>query len=86
MGRSPRPKPHDLAQKLLQIRRYLALSQSEMVKHLNYTEGYISAPHISEFENGKREPSLLLLLRYARTAKVSVEMLIDDELDLPDGF
>jgi transcriptional regulator with XRE-family HTH domain len=39
--------------------------------------------YVSQFENGRREPSLLVLLRYARAANVSVEALIDDELDLP---
>jgi transcriptional regulator with XRE-family HTH domain len=40
--------------------------------------------HISEFEQGKREPSLPVLLRYARVAGLQVDALIDDEIDLPD--
>jgi transcriptional regulator with XRE-family HTH domain len=40
--------------------------------------------HINLFESGKREPDLPLLLRYARVAGVSVEMLIDDEMELPN--
>lgn len=39
--------------------------------------------HISEYETGKRNVSLLLLLRYARLARVSVESLIDDKIKLP---
>jgi hypothetical protein len=35
---------------------------------------------ISAYELGKREPTLLDLLKYARLAKVSVEVLIDDGL------
>jgi len=35
---------------------------------------------ISEYEHGTRIPNLLVLLRYARIAGVSVEALIDDEL------
>jgi hypothetical protein len=35
------------------------------------------------FELGEREPSLIVLLRYARAAGVSTDVLIDDELDLP---
>jgi transcriptional regulator with XRE-family HTH domain len=38
---------------------------------------------VSEFETGKREPSLIVLLRYARLANVCVDTLIDDDLDLP---
>ena len=32
---------------------------------------------------GKNEPALPILLRYARIAGVTVDVLIDDELDLP---
>ncbi|PYS21500.1 MAG: hypothetical protein DMF72_17070 [Acidobacteria bacterium] len=39
---------------------------------------------ISAYEHGTREPNLLTLLRYARLAKVHVENLIDDKLDLSD--
>ncbi|HKP73409.1 MAG TPA: hypothetical protein VJT82_10760 [Pyrinomonadaceae bacterium] len=39
---------------------------------------------ISEFESGKGEPSLLILLGYARIAGVHTEVLIDDALDLPE--
>ena len=38
---------------------------------------------VSEYESGRREPNLMLVLRYARLANVSVESLIDDNLDLP---
>ena len=38
---------------------------------------------ISEYENGRREPVLMVLLRYATAANASVESLIDDKLDLP---
>jgi hypothetical protein len=39
---------------------------------------------ISAFESEAREPSLLVLLEYARVANISVECLIDDGLDLPE--
>jgi len=38
---------------------------------------------ISAYELGNREPSLLVLLNYARVAGVYVDVLVDDELDLP---
>jgi hypothetical protein len=39
---------------------------------------------ISEYETGRGEPPLPILLRYARLAGICVERLIDDELDLPE--
>ena len=46
-------------------------------------EEMIVPGQISEFETGKREPSLIVLLRYARLSGVCVDTLIDDALDLP---
>jgi transcriptional regulator with XRE-family HTH domain len=81
MGHTPE-KPKRLAQKLSQIREGLGLSQNGLVKHLGLT-GRLSQGKISEFETGRREPSLLVLLKYARAAGVSMDVLVDDELDLP---
>lgn len=78
-----RPKPERLAGKLLQIRNALGLSQTEMLRRLG-VEDMIAYHRISEYELGKREPLLMILLQYARTAGVYVEDLIDDELDLPE--
>lgn len=82
MGKAQRPKPERLAQKLLQIRLDLGLSQSELIKRLNFNELELVQGTISSYELGKREPSLPLLLAYARLAGVSTDVLIDDELDL----
>ncbi len=80
---SARERPERLAQKLLQIRNALGLSQGEMLHRIGLGEsGY--RHYVSQFELGKREPSLRTLLEYARVANVYVEALIDDELDLPD--
>ena len=76
---NPRPKTKRLAEKLLALRRHLKLSQSKLAKELEVTN-YV---HISAFESGRREPHLAIILRYARLAKISVECLIDDEMDLP---
>jgi hypothetical protein len=43
----------------------------------------VYAGNISRFEKGLREPPPLILLAYARTAGVTVEVLIDASLDLP---
>jgi transcriptional regulator with XRE-family HTH domain len=82
MGNS-RERPKRLAEKLLQIRLALGLSQSQMLRHLGIGEsGY--RHYISHFETGLREPTLMVLLDYARIANVLLEVLADDELDLPE--
>lgn len=82
MARGPREKPKRLAEKLLAIRKLLGLSQTEMLKRLG-ADDRMAYHRISEFESGKGEPSLLILLAYARAANVSTDVLIDDALDLP---
>ena len=79
MGRQPRPKPRRLAAKLLAIRQHLGVSQVQMAKLLKPDLAY---HRLSEFESGRREPNVMLLLQYARAANVPVENLIDDNLDL----
>jgi transcriptional regulator with XRE-family HTH domain len=82
MGRATREKSLRLAEKILQIRLTLGLSQTGMLERLGIGEkGYRN--YISDFENGKREPPLPVLLKYARAAGVSTDVLIDDDLDLP---
>lgn len=82
MGRYSRERPKRLAEKLLQIRRALGLSQNEMLKQLGLEEE-MTRGRISGYELGTREPSLPTLLRYAHSAGLCVDDLIDDEVDLP---
>lgn len=84
MVRSRRPAPRRLGEKLLQIRTSLGLSQSEMVKRLDYTESPLYPAQISNFEQGKREPPIVLVLAYARMANIPMELLVDDKLELPN--
>ena len=81
MARGARLKPKRLAQKLVQIRATLGLSQNELIRELQVD---LTQNRISEYETGKGEPPLPVLLRYARLAGVCVDTLIDDEVDLPD--
>ena len=83
MGTKPRVKQERLAGKLRQIRLALGLSQSEMWRYLG-AEELIVFKQISTYELGKREPPLGILLLYARAANVGTDVLIDDDLDLPD--
>jgi transcriptional regulator with XRE-family HTH domain len=75
MGHRPRTKPKYLPKKLLAVRQRLGLSQPALAKQL-----IISSKRISEFESGRREPDLIILLAYARLADIPLESLIDDEL------
>jgi transcriptional regulator with XRE-family HTH domain len=78
-----RQKAQRLPEKLLQVRLALGISQTEMLKRLN-AEDMVAYNRISDYELGKREPPLPILLQYARIAGVHTEVLIDDELDLPE--
>lgn len=82
MGHARR-RPKRLAEKLLQIRNTLGLSQTEMHRLLG-VEDEIPYQRLSDYELDKTEPTLTVLLQYARAAGVCVEVLIDDELDLPE--
>jgi transcriptional regulator with XRE-family HTH domain len=83
MGSKRRPQPRHLAAKLLEIRQRLELTQEQLANRLDTKRSPVYPTHISEFERGLREPSLLVLLGYARIARVSVEAIIDDDLKLP---
>ena len=83
MGRNSRRKPKHLSKKLLHIREALGLSQNGMIRRLGFEEELFQ-DSISAFERGVREPSLPVLLQYARVAEVYVDALIDDSIDLPE--
>lgn len=79
---NPRPRPLRLAEKLLQIRNGLGLSQTQMLEKLGLGDT-MHYGRISEYEQDKREPSLITLLAYARAANVHLEDIVDDDFDLP---
>lgn len=80
MGVKARQKPERLAEKLLQVRVLLGLSQNELISRLGLE---LTQNRISDYELGKSEPPLPVLLMYARVAGICAEVLIDDALDLP---
>jgi transcriptional regulator with XRE-family HTH domain len=82
MGRQARERPKRLAEKLTQIRLNLGLSQSQMLSKLRLDEK-LSRTAISGYELGTTEPSLPILLNYSRLAGVHLEVLVDDDMDLP---
>lgn len=83
MGSKPQFRPIHLGGKLRQIRLALGLTQSEVLGPLG-AENHLSSSRISEYETGTRQPSLWILLAYARMARIHLEVLIDDEATLPD--
>ena len=82
MGTKGRPRPVNLSRKLRQIRIDLEISQTEMIRRLGFEEA-MHVGRISEYEQNLREPSLLVLLAYARVAGVHLEDIVDDDIDLP---
>jgi transcriptional regulator with XRE-family HTH domain len=72
-------RPKNIARKLRVIRGHLGVSQTGMKELLNFNSPY---GRISEYERGKRQPTILTLLAYARVAKVPLEEIVDDELEL----
>lgn len=82
MGRSTRHRPKKLAPKLQKIRENLGLSMSELINQIGSEDIPLYKSDISKYEGGTREPPLVILLRYARLGKVSVESIIDDNLEI----
>jgi transcriptional regulator with XRE-family HTH domain len=85
MGRMKRPSPLKLAEKLLQIRERLELSQNGMLRKLGLEDDYARTA-ISSFERGEKEPPLTVLLRYAQVANICLDVLADDKQSLPHAL
>lgn len=73
-------RPKRLAEKLLQIREALGLSQRELAAQLGI---YRTHHHISKYERGKSVPPSEVMLAYSRVANVLIEQIVDDDVDLP---
>ena len=82
MGRASRQKPIHLARKLIEIRTQLDLSQNAILKLMGLDDS-LTREEISAFERGIRVPSLPVLLRYAKVAGVCLDILANDDLELP---
>ena len=84
MGASPRVRPVRLAAKLAIVRAKLGITQPELAEALSDNKVVVSKQDISKYEKGERDPSLVILLRYSRLARVQMEIFADDKLDLPN--
>ncbi len=82
MGSAARRRPKRLAEKLLEIRVGLGLSQNGLIRQMGFSDDLTQA-QISMFERGIRQPSLPIIAAYAKAANVYVEALISDDVDLP---
>lgn len=89
---NPRPRPKLLPEKLLAIREFLNVGQRDMAQKLQFEiishtglQYELHRGRISEYEGGKREPNLFLLIAYGRLGKVHLESLADDEMPV-DNF
>jgi transcriptional regulator with XRE-family HTH domain len=82
MGKAARQKPARLGEKLRRIRLALGLSQDDMVSRLGFKG--MTREYISGFERDIREPPLPVLLAYSRIGGCYLEVVIDNELDLPE--
>ncbi len=79
MSRTVKLKLENLPAKLRAVRNHLGLSQSQLAARLTLTPHY---GRVSEYERGRRVPSLLTLLGYARLGGIHVDDLIDDSVSL----
>lgn len=84
---SIRPKPKRLAEKLLAIRTNLdgGISQNELIRRMGL-ENELEQERISKYERGILEPPLHILVAYSDVANIYVELIIRDELDLPQSL
>jgi hypothetical protein len=74
-----------LPEKLIAIREFLNLGEVEMAESLSSDiTSQCGQPHqlkparISEYENGRLEPNLLVLVAYGRLGRVHLELIADD--------
>lgn len=72
-----------LGEKLLAIRKALGLSQNGILRRLGL-EDELTQAEWSAYERSVRIPSLPVLLMVAELAGVWMDVLVNDDLDLPD--
>jgi len=82
MGRAHRSRPNRLGEKLRFIRIHFGLTQSALIAKLAVKSEALYPSSISLFEQGAREPSLLVLLAYSKLTGVTINDLVDDKVKL----
>jgi len=84
VGSGSRARPRLLKRKLRAIRATLELSQTDLGIKLGH-EKAVARNYVSGYERGTREPTLPVLLAYARLIGISTDVLIDDAMDWPSA-
>jgi hypothetical protein len=80
-----RRRPKLLSAKLLAIREFLNVGKADMASNLQFDilfhsrrQYQVASARISEYEKGKREPNLFVLIAYVRLGHIHMESLVDD--------
>jgi DNA-binding XRE family transcriptional regulator len=81
-----RPKPDLLSAKLRKIRLDLDVSQNVMATRVRHERSPVRGGRISDFEAGKKEPSLFVLLNYCRVAQVCMQALVNDDVAVTEIY
>lgn len=83
MGRAQRKVPARLGAKLRQVRLCLGIeSYEDMIRKLDLPDLRLYRASIHEYEENKRTPPLLVLLRYSELSGVTINDLVDDRVNL----
>lgn len=93
MGKSKEKQPEKLPEKLLEIRQFFNFTQEDMVPHIMPEEAdnaTAARAAISDYEKGRRTPSVLKLYNYAVAVRLftqyknfNMEDLVRDDKELP---
>jgi transcriptional regulator with XRE-family HTH domain len=81
VGVRGRRQQKKLPAKLRAIRIALGLTQPELPE--TFGLNWLRQSNVSDYERGRREPPLSVLLLYADAANVCLEVVVSDEFDLP---
>jgi len=65
--------------------RFLRTQRGMTVRDLAEALGYVNSGHISQLENGKREPTAKLVMKVAQLFNVSADQLLRDDLEVDTG-
>ena len=80
---SNRKRPARLGEKLAAVRGKFGYSLAEMANFLSDDELSIHRQDVHKYENNQTDPPLVILLRYSRLARVPMDIVAVDNLDLP---
>jgi len=78
-----RRKPKLLPHKFVVIREHLGIAPVDMARKLEVVRKLkVTSRRLSNYENGKSEPTLMELLAYARLAGVPMDLIVDDRVSV----